>query len=451
MSEKFEQRADQNFDVLIVGGGPAGASAAIRLSRAGACVAVVEQKKFPREKLCGEFISPECLEQFARLGVGEVMAGAGGADLRETVFYAAGGRAVAVPSDWFGVASRGAGVALGLSRAEMDARLLARAREVGACVLEETHAAGVVVESGRVRGVRLQSNGAERVLTAAITVDATGRTRALARRINRDVGVEGIRGANVSKDDERVAVGNGGRRRGLVAFKAHLEGARVADGACEIYFYRGGYGGLSSVERGLSNLCFIVAAADVRARGSDAERVMREVVMSNRRAAETLKDARVSSQWLAVALEGFGKFAVAPAPGLLTVGDAASFIDPFTGSGMLMALEGGELAADVIARALPRLRANGSRDRVTETATVEPDDATDSLAALDALAAEYRMLYRERFASRLRVCSYLRRAAFAPAALVELGVLTLGASATLRRRLARATRGGGEPVARRAG
>jgi hypothetical protein len=93
----------------------------------------------------------------------------------------------------------------------------------------------------------------------------------------------------------------------LVAFKAHLENAGGRAGVCEIYFYRGGYGGLSGVEKGLSNLCFIVAAGDVRARASDAERVMREIVMSNTRAAETLRGARVSSPWLAVALESFGR------------------------------------------------------------------------------------------------------------------------------------------------
>jgi len=415
-----ETDADQNFDVIVVGGGPAGASASIHLATVGARVLLVEQKKFPREKLCGEFISPECLAHFARLGVAESMAGAGGTDLRETIFYGAGGRRVAVPSEWFNGAGRGrASCALGLSRAEMDARLLARARAAGATVLEEAHAAGIVLEGERVVGVRVQTQGVERVYRAGVTVDATGRTRSLARRIERG-----------ARDDESGAVSNEKRRR-LVAFKAHLEGARVAEGACEIYFYRGGYGGLSGVERGLSNLCFIVAARDVRAKGSDAGRVMREVVMSNRRAAETLKDARVSSEWLAVALEGFGRFRVAPAPGLFAAGDAASFIDPFTGSGMLMALESGELAATVLARHLAGVRAASS----------DVSTGGSSRDSLDALAGEYRTLYRERFGARLRVCSYLRRAAFAPQPLVELGVAALGASAGLRRALARATRG----------
>ncbi|HEX8069882.1 MAG TPA: hypothetical protein VF546_08025, partial [Pyrinomonadaceae bacterium] len=193
----------------------------------------------------------------------------------------------------------------------------------------------------------------------------------------------------------------------------------LADGACEIYFYRGGYGGLSRVEGGLSNLCFIVAARDVRARGSDAERVMREVVLTNRRAAETLSGARVCTEWLAVALESFGRAELAPCAGLLTVGDAAAFIDPFTGSGMLMALEGGAVAAAAVARALPGLRAG---------------------ASFAALAADYRAGYRARFAARLRVCALLRRAAFAPPLVTEAATVALNASARARRILARATR-----------
>lgn len=434
----------REFDVIVVGGGPAGASAAIHLSRDGARVALVEQKKFPREKLCGEFISPECLEHFARLGVMDSMNGAGGTLLRETIFYAASGRAIAVPSEWF---ARGVSPssALGLSRAEMDARLLARAREVGATVFEEAHAVGVIFERGRVRGVRVRTFGAELSLCAPLTIDATGRARSLARRVERAT-QEDMGDVEASPvDDEVDLTSNGSRRRELVAFKAHLSGAGVAEGACEIYFYKGGYGGLSGVERGLSNLCFIVAARDVRARGSDAARVMREVVASNRRAARTLRDARVESAWLAVALEGFGRFRVAPARGLLSVGDAASFIDPFTGSGMLMALESGELAATTVARHLMQLREDDSTD----------DTRGHGLAAesnrFDALAREYRDLYRGRFGARLRVCSYLRRAAFAPRSLVELGVAALGASALARRTLARATRGGAKAarVARR--
>ena len=119
--------SDSNyFDVIIAGGGPAGASAAIHLVTRGARVLLLEQKKFPRAKLCGEFISPECTQHFERLGVADQMFAAKPVRLTETVFYSRPGKIVSVPSSWFGAN----GVALGLSRAEMDERLLRRARRL---------------------------------------------------------------------------------------------------------------------------------------------------------------------------------------------------------------------------------------------------------------------------------------------------------------------------------
>jgi flavin-dependent dehydrogenase len=156
----------------------------------------------------------------------------------------------------------------------------------------------------------------------------------------------------------------------------------------------------------------------VRACGGDAARVMREVLMKNRRAAETLADARAPAGWLAVAINGFGRRSLVPAAGLLAVGDAASFIDPFTGSGMLMALESGELAAQTISRHLAALRRNASFDEAAST---------------------YRALYNQTFGARLRVCALMRRAAFVPR-FAETLIFALGASASARRYLARSTR-----------
>jgi flavin-dependent dehydrogenase len=388
--------SSNSYDVVIAGGGPAGTSAAIHLAARGARVLLVEQKKFPRAKLCGEFISPECLDHFERLGIADRMMTAGGARLTQTVFYSRGGRSVNVPSEWF---SSQPG-ALGLSRAEMDHKLLERAREAGVEVLEDTQACGLIIEERRLRGVHLKSSDVVSDATALVSIDATGRTRALARRLNGD-----------RKRSKKS-------RPPFVAFKAHLEDARVAEGACEIYFYPGGYGGLSSVENGLSNLCFIASAKDVRACASDAERVMREVVTRNLRAAYTLARARTRAEWLGVSLESFGRQEPVPADGLLTIGDAAAFIDPFTGSGMLMALESGEVAASVIMDHLQSLQQG---------------------APFAALARDYRIIYRQRFAARLRVCALLRRAAFVPR-LAEASMLLFGASDRLRRALARATR-----------
>src|SRR2546427_13298247 len=108
--------ASFDYDVIIAGGGPAGSSAAIHLATRGARVLLLEEKKFPRAKLCGEFISPECLAHFKRLGVMEQMRAAGGVSLSETLFYSPRGKSVAGPSEWF---KSGASV-LGLRRSGME-------------------------------------------------------------------------------------------------------------------------------------------------------------------------------------------------------------------------------------------------------------------------------------------------------------------------------------------
>src|SRR2546423_8342810 len=211
-----------DYDVIIAGGGPAGSSAAIHLASS-ARVLLVEQKRFPRPKLCGEFISPECAAHFERLGVAEQMLATGPSNLIETVFYSQTGARVSVPSDWF--ASGGA--ALGLSRAEMDERLLRRAARVGVEVVEDASVVNVAATEARdVSGVIIRRNGKEESVRAPLTIDATGRARALARFVERD---KGTRRAS--------------QRRPMVAFKAHFTNTRVAPGACEIYFYRGGDGG----------------------------------------------------------------------------------------------------------------------------------------------------------------------------------------------------------------
>ena len=159
----------RDYDAIIVGGGPAGTSASVHLATRGARVLLVEKEKFPRAKLCGEFISPECLAHFARLGVLEEMSGAGGARVGETLFFAQSGRRVGVPSAWFGRETRGgfgdasaSAGALGLSRAEMDERLLRRAHAVGVEVLEEAHTTALLFagegERRAVGGVRVELN-----------------------------------------------------------------------------------------------------------------------------------------------------------------------------------------------------------------------------------------------------------------------------------------------------
>lgn len=396
-------RDSHHFDIIIAGAGPSGTSAAIYLAAKGLSVLIIEQKKFPRSKLCGEFISPECWEHFARLGVAETMTMSGGATLNQTVFYSRNGRCVAVPSKWFG-----AEAALGLSRAEMDNKLLERARESGVTVLDNTQACGLVVSNNVVRGVAVKNPNGQKEYLASMTIDATGRGRYLTRTLSRAL-------------DQRASSTNAlkKKRAQFVAFKTHLKNARIAEGSCEIYVYPGGYGGLNAIEGNVSNLCFIVSAKDARRYNSDPERLIREVLSRNSRAAFTLEHAEPAASWLGVSLDAFGRQTLVPADGLITIGDAAAFIDPFAGSGILMALQSGELAAAVI------------------TSHWQERNASGFFASL---ANDYRQQYARRFESRLRTCGWMRRAAFVPQ-LAETLIL-LFSNDWLRKKLSEAMRRG---------
>jgi flavin-dependent dehydrogenase len=276
----------------------------------------------------------------------------------------------------------------------MDDHLLQRAKVLGVTVLENSTVSDIIEDGSCITGVRAKSNG-EREYCGTVVVDATGRSRLLSRKTSP------VRSVKPS----------------LVAFKAHLSSTRGAATACEIYSYPGGYGGLSTVEDGRSNLCFIIEASHVRRAHSDPQTVIRENVMLNRRAKFTLEHATVETDWLSVALESFGRHKPSPKPGLLAIGDSAAFIDPFTGSGMLMALESGELVAEQIIQHAHKL---SDRD------------------GIGSLCDSYTRAYRENFDSRLRVCSLLRRVAFRPA-LAQLAISTCSYSDRFRGWLARST------------
>jgi flavin-dependent dehydrogenase len=383
--------------IVIVGGAVAGASAAIRLANSGFQVCLIERERFPRQKLCGEFVSPECLGHFRSLGVLDEMLAAGAEQLTETVFYAPNGRSVTVPSEWFSTG----GAALGISRAEMDFRLLESARNLGVEVLEETQVTGLLEENGEICGVAAKTNNGEKVeITADFTIDASGRPAVLANF------------AQKSKVQKTIRNPQSAIRTRLVGFKAHLRNSKIERGRCEIYFFPGGYGGLNQVENGLANHCFLIDAAVVRKFNGNADRIVREVVFKNRRAEEMMKTAEATHDWLAVSVDRFGRKNLAPARRLLAIGDAGAFIDPFTGSGMLMALESAEIAARVIAENFPDF---------------------------EKISAVYQNLHQAKFSRRLQVCSVLRRAAFVPN-LAATAIYALSLSNSARFFLARATR-----------
>jgi menaquinone-9 beta-reductase len=380
--------------IIIVGAGPAGTGGAIRLAQQGFQVILIEREKFPRQKLCGEFISPECFRHFKELGVLDEMFSKGGDRITETAFYEPGGKSVSVPSKWFNGDGQSA---LGLSRAEMDFQLLERARNVGVEVFEETSAVGLIFANNKVCGLKVKDlTGQTREISADLLIDATGRARILGKLAEKELKIQNPK----SKIQNR-----------LVGFKTHLKNVNLEKGRCEIYFFRGGYGGLNFVENGIGNHCFLMKADIVKEFNGDAEKILREVIFKNKRAKETLQDGVPIYDWLAVAVDGFGVKNLNPAPNLLAIGDAGAFIDPFTGSGMLMALESAEILAETVAK-----------------------NALDKT-----LFAKYQAVHHQKFKKRLQICNLMRCAAFAPN-LAKSIIFALSFSTIPREILAHATR-----------
>jgi len=396
--------------IAIVGAGPAGASLAIRLAKANFEVCLIEREKFPREKLCGEFVSPECLPHFQALDVLDEMLAVGGDRVTQTIFYEPDGKSVTVASAWFGADLQGA---LSISRAEMDFRLLEKAKASGVEVLEETAAIGLLFDEDKVCGVKAKNKTGDAFeISAALTIDATGRANVLGKLAEKDK----LRITNYELRNEIQNPKSKIQNR-LVGFKTHLENVALEKGRCEIYFFRGGYGGLSNVENNLANHCFLIKAETVKEFNSDVEQILEKVIFQNKRARETLENAKPVYEWLAVSVDGFGVKNLNPAPRLVAVGDAAAFIDPFTGSGMLMAMESAEILSNAVAENFP---------------------------AMEKIAENYQILYEQKFRRRLRVCSLLRRAALRTS-FAKYVISVLGFSEKARQILARATRAAESP------
>jgi flavin-dependent dehydrogenase len=312
-------------DVIIVGGGPAGAATATALARAGVDVLVLDRARFPRAKACSEYLSPEASRVLESMGALEEVERSGAAHLAGMRVRAPNGTwmhgAFAAAHGFRGFSDWG----LALPRERLDTILLDCARRAGARVEERTRVVDLERDAtGRVVGVRVLTGVGSALHRAPVVVGADGLRSIVARRLG------------------LARVGRWPRR---VALVAHYRGIEDVGDCGEMHVERDGYAGLADVGGGLTNVAVVVPAR----RG-------REIAAAGAAAFfESWLDARAhlvprfaSAQRVSPVL-ATGPFASharrAWAPGAALVGDAADFFDPFTGEGIYAALRGGEMLA----------------------------------------------------------------------------------------------------------
>jgi geranylgeranyl reductase family protein len=307
-------------DVLVVGAGPAGSALATALAGQGRDVLLVEARRHPRGKTCAEYASPRIADELARLGIPA-------ADWHPHAVPLEGMQVI-VGADSFPIRyedRHGPRVAWGLDRRGFDAALAAAATNRGATLADHVVFEQPVWRDGRVVG--------------AILRDADGRVKISTRCL---VGADGAR--------SRVAAALGvsraviaPRRMGLIA---HYEGIPALTGAGEMHVGPGWYVGLAPVPDGQLNVGMALPMPRNGHRRSAEDRFHR-AIDGLPAVAERLRD-RVRLTRIRGAAPIGQRVSRAAGDGWLLIGDAAGFIDPFTGEGIYRALRSARLAAKAI-------------------------------------------------------------------------------------------------------
>ena len=326
------------YDVAIVGAGPSGSATATHLARAGWRVALVDRSAFPREKPCAECLSPAADPLLAELGVLDRLAPAAPARLRGFRIYAPGGRVF--QGDYAGARGTTGRVlhetGLSLPRRVLDVALLEAAREAGAKVHERwtlgrldrgTDGAWTLVPVG---------SPASQPIRARLLVAADGIHSTVARRL----------GLHVP-----------GRLR-KIALVAHVRGLAGLDDYGEMHAAGRRYVGVARVEAeaagNLSTIALVVdEERDGRKLAGRSEPFFRETLatfpaLRDRLAFATIERKVLTTSRLSVRARRLSD------DGLLLVGDATGYFDPFTGEGIYRGLRSAVLAAGVADEALRR-------------------------------------------------------------------------------------------------
>jgi menaquinone-9 beta-reductase len=362
------------FDVAIVGAGPAGSSTAITLAQRGYKVAMLDRAVFPREKLCGDFFNPINWPVLEDLHAADDLLSLPHAKVTAFRISAADG------AEATGVlpAQGGHRFGLGLRRFHLDDVLLSRAKRSGVSVDEGVH---LYTIKRQPHGWRLDMRrGTDQVsVRAKMLVGADGRNSWVAHQL----------GIATAPPTRSAAVGFAIQLR-------HVPGLR---GSIEIHQFPGGYAGLVRVDDATVNLGFAVKRL-LLGRKQSFENLRAQFLRRNPLLGELLSQSEPISSLRSVwpvyfpARRCFGD-------GFLLVGDAARVTEPLTGEGIFFALRSGQLAGSALDRALAEVNSSSVR------------------------LSEYDQACRAEFAVRLRLNAIIRNLVYRPR-LLTLAIRFLG-------------------------
>ena len=358
-----------DYDVVIVGAGPAGSTAATLLARAGRAVALVERQPFPRRKVCGECIAASNLPLLEALGIGPAaFAALAGPPLRNVAILQ-GDRTVVGEIAAARSEAHQWGRALG--RETLDPLLLERARAAGATVLQPWSVLSLSGERGDHRCLVQSADGERAELRAPLAILAHGSWEPL----------------RADRADKRRR-----RRAGdLFGFKADFRDAKLPAGVLPVLSFPGGYGGMVVADGGITTVACCVRADRLKAlraaqpavpAGDVVEAMLKRACAG---VAAALDGAVRDGPWLASPPLDPG-IRLRPDDTVLRIGNAAGEAHPIIGEGMSMAMQSAWILCGLL------LAAKTDTD----------------------VAARYEAEWRRQFAGRLRLASVLAHGAMRP-------------------------------------
>ena len=397
-------RRPSTHDAIVMGGGPAGTSAALSLARRGWAVAIVEKSSFPRRKVCGEYISASNLGLLDRLDMGDAWRAEAGPEIRRVGLFSGD---TSIEAKMPGAISRPAGregFGRALGRDILDTLLLDAARSAGAEVFQPRRAVAIE-RDGACQAVRIEATGGNSrdqatILRAPVIVAAHGSWEP---------------GPLPSQLEKKSSPSD------LLGFKAHFTGSWLAPDLMPLLTFPGGYGGMVLADHGrMSISCCIRRDMLTRLRGSlarergghvsAAEAVEHHIMATCRGAREALEQAHLDGPWLAAGPIRPG-IRAGYEEDIFRVGNAAGESHPIIAEGISMALQSGWLLA------------------------LELGKATIGQEEREAAGRRYEAAWRGLFSTRVLAAEAIARMALGPgsAALMEAVVrnfpqaLTLGA------------------------
>ncbi|MCF4101592.1 NAD(P)/FAD-dependent oxidoreductase [Gillisia sp. M10.2A] len=300
----------KNGKVVIIGGGLAGLTAAIHLVSSGIQVTLIEKESFPHHKVCGEYLSRECLPYLQRLGIDVLSLQP--SLLNKFSFSTASGRTINSSLELRG---------LGISRYNLDYYLFKKAKDLGVIILQDTAIDIQFMGSGFKVKTHQEYN-----FEADFVLGAFGKRSNIDKNLNRDF------------------ITN---KSGWLAIKSHYVHDDFPDDTVALHNFKGGYCGISKTETEAINVCYLATYKSFK-EFKNPSKYKEEVLCENPHLRSFFNSATsLFDKELSIAQISFTKKSLIY-DHILMLGDASGLIHPLCGNGMAMAIHSAKIASESI-------------------------------------------------------------------------------------------------------